>query len=121
MNLKALVLAVSLAGSVISVGAASAHDIDNCSGTSTCLFDYNNWQNKVAGRTHGEGTIEYVGDGANNKMGSWANNSDTYKSCGYDGSNGTGDQQEWNENSHDSDVAPWNNNEVSGWRTKYGC
>lgn len=121
MNLKAIVLSAALAASVLSVGAASAHDIDNCSGTQTCLFNYNSYQDRVAARTHGEDTIKYVGDGANNKMSSWANNSNTYKSCGYDGSNGTGDAQNWDENSHDSDVAPWNSDEVSGWRTKYGC
>ncbi len=121
MNLKALVLSAALVGSVVSVGSATAADIDNCASTSTCMWNSNDYQDKIAGRTHGDSDIKYVGDKANNKMDSWANNSNTYQSCGYDGSNGTGDAQDWEENQHDSNVAPWNSDEVSGWRTKYGC
>lgn len=121
MNTKTLVLAAALVGAVVSGGAASA-DIDNCSGTQTCLWNNNSFQDKLGGRTHGEGTIRNLASENDNKMESWANNSNTYKSCAWDGRNGTGDDDgSWNENSSDDNVAPWNADTMSSWRTKYGC
>lgn len=121
MNVKLLVLAASVVTSSLYGGVVSA-DIDGCSGTSTCLYDNNDYQGKIAARTHGEGAIKNLSASADNKMDSWANNSNTYKTCAWNGQNGTGDHDgSWNENSSDSNVAPWNSDVISSWRTKYGC
>ena len=121
MKAKAVVLALAMGGVMVTGGMATAADIDNCGSIRTCIYNDNNYQSKLASREHGQSEIRYVGDTATNRTSSWANNSGTYQSCGYDGANGTGDQQDWEENQHDDNLAPWNNDEVSSWRTKYGC
>lgn len=85
------------------------------------MWDDNNYQDKIASRTHGEAQIRNVSDAANDKMDSYANNSNTYQTCAWSNSNGTGDRQDWHENEHDDNVSPLNSDEVTSWRTKYGC
>lgn len=121
VNAKLLVIAMGLVGSAVSVGAAAAHDIDNCGVESTCIWDYNNYQNRVGQKSEGDGTFRYVGDAANNKNDSWANNSENYNSCAAQYVAGDGDRQLWAIDGHDPDQAPWNDDEVSSWRTAGGC
>ena len=120
MNTKAIVIAAAMVGATLSGGVAVAN-IDGCAGDDTCLWDDNNYQDKRASRYEGKATITYVGDAANNHMDSFANNSETYQTCAYSGANGTGDRQDWDELEHNPDVSPLNSDEVTSWRTKYGC
>lgn len=100
---------------------ANAKDVDNCAGTSTCMWDDNNFQTKLIERTHGSDAIRNLSDEDEDKMDSYANNSNTYQTCAWSNRNGTGDRQDWAENEQDSNVSPLNSDEVSSWRTKYGC
>jgi Peptidase inhibitor family I36 len=121
MNAKLLVIAATLVASGVTVGAASA-DIDGCTGTQTCLWDDANFQGKLASRTQGEATIKNLSASADNKTEAWANNSNTYKTCAWNGPNGTGDEDgSWHENTSNENLAPWNADVMSSWRTKWGC
>ncbi|UAL30278.1 hypothetical protein K8W59_01650 [Nocardioides rotundus] len=121
VSAKLVVVALTVSGGLISGGSAVAHDIDNCGQEATCIWAYNNYQNRVAQKGEGDGAFRYVGDAANNRNSSWANNSENMNSCGADYLAGDGDRQTWAIDGHDPDQAPWNDNEVSSWRTQYGC
>lgn len=122
MQLKSVVVsAVLITGSTMGGVNAVYADIDNCAGTSTCLWDDNNFQSKLAERTHGSSEIRNLSDADNDKMDSYANNSNVYQTCAWSGRNGTGDRQDWEENENNANVSPLNSDEVSSWRTKFGC
>jgi len=53
-------------------------------------------------------------------MDSWGNRGTT-TGAGYDGSNGTGDCQTWSAGDKDSNVNPWNSDEVSAIRANKDC
>lgn len=121
VNAKLVVVAMGVGFSAFTVNAAAAHDIDNCGVEATCIFDYNNYQNRVGQKSEGDAYFRYVGDAANNKNSSWANNSENHNSCAAQYTAGDGDQQSWPVDGHDPDQAPWNDNEVTSWRTSGGC
>lgn len=119
-------LATVLAASIVSasftfVAAPSVAALSDCATNSTCIWANNNFGGSRQGRSHGQDEIKNVSAALNDAMDSWANRSATYKSCGYGGKNGGGDKQNWSETSNDNDVNPVNSDEVSSWRTKFGC
>lgn len=122
MRLKASFIAAMFVAAPLAAGTtAMAADIGNCSGTQTCIWNDNDYQSKLASKEHGDGTPRNLAPEDEDRMDSWANNSDSYTSCGWSGRNATGDEQTWGRNSHDNNVSPLNSDEVSSWRTKYGC
>lgn len=123
MRLKnVLVAAILVTGGVAGAGVATAADIDNCGHTQTCMWDDNDYQDKIAARSEGSDEIRNLDPNTQeDKMDSYANNSDVYQTCAWSNRNGTGDSQDWEENEHDANVSPLNSDEVSSWRTKFGC
>lgn len=120
MRAKWLVCAVVAVAAITAPGIASG-SLSQCAAGHVCLWGNNDFQWLIADRTAGSGTITNLYGEANNQMDSWANRSSSYAACGYGGANGTGDRQHWGPNSNDNNVAPWNSDEVSSWRTRYGC
>lgn len=121
MRIRSLIAgALVTAAAVAAPGVADAA-LSDCPSGHICLWGNNDYKWKIADRAAGSGTITNLGGDANNEMDSWANRSGTYRGCGYGGANGTGDRQTFNINSSDNNVAPWNSDEVSSWRTRYGC
>jgi hypothetical protein len=115
-----------IAGAFVVVTAILAPAFANgslsqCSSGHVCLWGNNDFQWKIADRVAGSGTITNLTGEANNQMDSWANRSGSYTACGFGGANGTGDRQEWGPNSNDNNVNVFNSDEVSSWRTRYGC
>lgn len=86
-----------------------------------CLWGNNDFKRKIADRAGGSGTIVNLSGDANDEMDSWANRSASYTGCGFGAANGGGDRQTFGRNSNDNNVAPWNSDEISSWRTRYGC
>lgn len=89
------------------------------------MWEHTDWNDNTAGdfvgRDEGKDNWTNLGPGMNDQMSSWANRSATYTSCGAGGFDGAGDRQTWSSLNSDNNVAPWNNDEVSSWRTKFGC
>ncbi|MDT0570620.1 hypothetical protein RM704_24710 [Streptomyces sp. DSM 3412] len=50
-----------------------------------------------------------------------ANRSATHTGCMAEHSNGSGDKQDMHRNDTDDNVAPWNSDEITSWRTRNGC
>lgn len=109
-----------VATAVIAPGLAGGA-LSDCASGRMCLWGNNDFKWKIADRAAGSGTIVNLTGDANNEMDSWANRSGSYIGCGYGAANGTGDRQQWGPNSNDDNVAPWNSDEVSSWRTRHGC
>ena len=121
MRLKIALISLAVAAVPFAAVPAMSADIDGCASNKTCLWDDNNYQDKLSEHVEGYEFKINLSAANEDRMDSWANNSNTYKSCGYSGQNMTGDTQSWNENSHDDNVSPLNSDEVSSYRTKYGC
>lgn len=121
VKLATLLGAVILAGTGIVAAMPAQADLDHCQDAETCIWEHNGYQGNREDKAHGQGTIVAVPAVLNNRMDSWANRSAVYGSCGWNNSNGTGDAQEWDATRNDNDVSDVNADEVSSWRTRYGC
>lgn len=121
MNLSTVLAATIVGASATFIAAPSVAALSDCGTNKTCIWVNNEFSGSRQDRAHGEGTIKNVNSTLNNRMDSWANRSATYVSCGWDGTNGTADDQTWGVTSNDNDVSPLSSDEVSSWRTRYGC
>jgi len=109
-----------LAVTAFAVPGLARAALTDCASAQMCLWGNNDFNWKIADRSGGSGTITILSGSANNQMDSWANRSG-YVGCMYGASNGTGGRQTMGANSNDNNVAPWNSDEVSSLRTRYGC
>jgi len=111
---------LATAGFVVSVAPASA-SLDQCNYGHMCMWGNNDYKwllkERIAGLT---GIVDLTGE-INDEMDSWANVSSEYAGCMFEHHNGGGDKQFMARVSKDSNVAPWNSDEVSSWRTINGC
>lgn len=69
----------------------------------------------------GSDHIQNLSGDSDDEMDSWANRTSVYDGCMYGGFDGGGDKQDMPRNDDDDNVAPWNSDEVSSWRTEGGC
>jgi len=121
MRIRYLLAGAFVVATAISAPGFAGGALSDCSSGHMCLWGNNDFQWMIADRAAGSGTIVNLTGEANDQMDSWANRSASYNGCGYGGANGTGDEQGFAANSNDNNVAPWNSDEVSSWRTRYGC
>lgn len=121
MKVSHLIAGAMLAATGVAVAAPATAALSDCTNSKTCLWANNDFGGTRADRNGGEGSITNVPSSINNQMDSWANRSGSYTSCGWDGANGTADDQTWGRVSNDNNVSPLSSDEVSSWRTKYGC
>lgn len=121
MRLKTAVATGMLvgAGFLAGIGSASAH-LSDCNNNYMCMWGNNDFNWMLGERFHGNG-IANLPSWANDQMDSWANKSSTYTGCMYQHSNAGGDRQTMGRASNDNNVAYWNSDEVSSWRTQHGC
>lgn len=101
----------------VPAGAA----FSQCNLDHMCMWGNNDFLWLIGERQHGNDVITNLTGERNDEMDSWANRSITLAGCMYQHSNGGGDQQLMAKGSSDSNVAPWNSDEVTSWRTKFGC
>lgn len=121
MRIKLLLVGAMIAATAALAPAFASGALSDCNSGNMCLWGNNDYQWMIAERAAGSGTITNLTGDADNQMDSWANRSASYNGCGYGGANGTGDTQQFNANSSDPNVAFFNSDEVSSWRTRYGC
>ena len=115
----ALISGILLTAGMIVPSVASAA-LSDCDEDAMCLWGNNDYEYMLQQRAAGNG-LKNLSDADNNRMDSWANQSGDYVGCMYSGKNGTGDKQTMGKNKHDANVAPWNSDQVSSWRTAGGC
>lgn len=113
--------AIIIAAAALTVPGVANGALSACPSGHICLWGNNDFQWKIADRTAGDATITNLRGDANNQMDSWANRSANHTGCGFGAANATGDRQTFGKNKSDDNVAPWNSDEVSSWRTRYGC
>lgn len=121
MRLASALSIAMMAASVAVAWAPAEAALSDCTNSRTCIWADVDFENDRASIGQGIGTFTYVGDTLNNRMDSWANKSITYTSCGADYANGGGDKQVWPPGNQDPEVAPWNGDEVSSFRSQGGC
>lgn len=117
LALTVVALATSLGTRAIQPAGASLSD---CGSGRMCLWGNNDFKWKIGDRAAGGGVTNLTGD-ANDEMDSWANRSASWTGCMYDDPNGSGSTDTMGKNSNDNNVAPWNSDDKSSWRTRYGC
>lgn len=116
---KFLVVAAVATAGLVPAAAAQA-DRGPCPANRSCLYGNNDFVFLIAGpRAPNYGILNLAGE-ANDQMDSWINNSGT-ASRGYAHSGGSGDCQSFHAEDDDTNVASWNSDEVSSWRTDGGC
>jgi hypothetical protein len=109
---------VALTGIGVSGGAQAA--FSDCNAGRSCLWGNNDFIWLIGERAPGGGLQSFTGQDRNNQMDSWGNRTAT-NSAGYDGANGTGGCQTFAYGERDDNVAFYNSDEVSSWRTNGGC
>lgn len=119
--LKRVAVAIILAGPVLATAGPSSAALSDCTGTNMCMWGSNNFTFIIGQRQAGYSTIVNLSGDANNQMDSWANKSSVYTGCMYDGINGGPGTQTMSKVSSDANVAPWNSDDVSSWKTAGGC
>lgn len=118
---KAMMLSAAFAGGAIIAPVAANAALSDCNTARMCMWANNDFKFEIGDRSAGSSTITNLSGDNNNEMDSWANKSSLYEGCMYGGANGTGDRQGMGVNSTDSNVGFANSDEVSSWRTRYGC
>lgn len=113
------IFAISGAATLASSGAANAA-FDDCASNRVCLWGNDNYVWLLTARGPGYGLLALPNDDRNNQMNSWGNRTTT-NARGYDSSTGTGDCQTFSRGGKDSNVAVWNDDEVSSTATNGGC
>lgn len=116
---KVLLIVLALMGTVLGTAHIAQAAYSDCNSGNVCMWGNNDFQWLIGERAGGSGRVNLSGD-ANNQMDSWANRSGYY-AAGYGFYDGQGDCQTFSPYSYDSNVAPFNSDEVSSWRTNYGC
>jgi hypothetical protein len=107
-----------IAGAAVTVPGVANSSIGQCPVGEMCLWGNNDYKWLIAHRDAGSmGTVVNLRGDANNEMDSWANRSSYYDVCGYGAANGGGDRQAWATLRDDNNVAPWNSDEVSSWKS----
>jgi hypothetical protein len=116
---KSVVAIASLAcaGALASAGAQAS--FSQCNANRSCLWGNNDFVFLIGERPPGGGLVNLTGD-ANNEMDSWGNRTTT-NSSGYGSAGGSGDCQTFGAGQRDNNVAFFNSDEVSSWRTNAGC
>lgn len=121
MRIKWFVAASIIAAAGVAAPGVANAALSECPSDHMCLWGNNDFMWKIADRSAGSDTVVNLSGDANNQMDSWANRSASYTGCGFGGSNGTGDRQTFGRNSNDNNVANFNSDEISSWRTANGC
>lgn len=113
------VAAIVLGTSLLAAQGAAEVSFDQCDSGRVCGWGNNDYRWLIIERNSGLGIANQSGD-ASDELDSWANRS-TRDARGYDDWNGRGDCQTFRSGSSDSNVAPWNSDEVSSTATNGGC
>lgn len=116
---KVLLIGLFLVGTSFGTVHIAQADFSDCSSGRVCMWGNNNFQWLIGSRSPGYGVVNLYGD-SNNQMDSWANRTST-NAAGYDGYDGYATCQTFWRGGNDDNVAPWNSDEVSSWRTNRGC
>jgi len=120
MRVKKFVLGGMIAAAaLVSPGMATA-SLSQCDTGNLCMWGNNDYDWLIGERAGNGGTVNLPSD-VNDEMDSWANTSSTYSGCMYGDANGGGDKQTMRRVSRDNNVASWNSDEVSSWKTNGSC
>jgi hypothetical protein len=114
----AIITVLALTGLVAIAGAQAS--FSECNSGHVCMWGNNDFQWLIAERDEGNGLVNLSGE-RDNQMDSWANRGAYHNASGFGGQNGTGDCQTFAKGKSDNNVAFWNSDEVSSWRTNVGC
>lgn len=115
-----MIIATSAGAAIVAPVAANEALSDSASGR-MCMGGNPSYVWMIGNRGAGSSTLINLTSDNNNKMHSWANKSGIHEGCMFGGTNGTGNRQEMAFNSSEGLVNAFNGDEVSSWRTRYGC
>lgn len=125
MNMK-LNAFTALAGIVGSIGLVTASQsiasaADGCDSNRVCIFDDNDFKNRLGQRPAGEGRKD-MSSTLNDRMDSWKNRTSTNAAWYYNFIDENSDNcRNMNKNSSDDNINVFNSDELSSWRTNRGC
>lgn len=119
MRPKVLLIALVLVGTALGAAHTTQAAYSDCGGNRVCLWGNNDFRWLIGQRSPGYGWLNLSGD-RDDEMDSWANRTGT-TSAAYSNYDGHGECQVLWRYSSDDNVAPWNSDQVSSWRTNGGC
>lgn len=122
MRVKTALAATMIVGaSLFTTGGVANAALSDCNSDHMCMWGNNDFRWMIGERNHGSNTWSSVTGDRNDEMDSWANRSARHTGCMAQHTNGSGDRQTMHTNDDDGNVAPWNSDEISSWRTTNGC
>lgn len=114
---KAVVGAFVLVG--IGFASPAQASFSECDADRVCMWGNNDYHWLIGERGPGGGLVNLSGD-KNNEMDSWGNRT-ARNAAGYGSTGGSGDCQTFKAGERDNNVASWNSDEISSWKTNGGC
>lgn len=119
MRFKKLGVLTILVLTGIGVSTSAQASFSECDANRVCMWGNNDFLWLIGERAPNGGLVALTGD-ANDQMDSWGNRT-VVNAAGHEHSNGTGDCQTFQAGQSDNNVAFFNSDEVSSWRTNHGC
>lgn len=119
--LMTVAIGASSGAAVLVAAPGVALAADGCSSNRVCIFDSNNYKNRLGQRSAGEGRVNVSGDN-NDRTDSWINDTSTRSAWYYNFT--------YENDSNCNSMAPHASNpnlgvypsdELSSWRTNRGC
>lgn len=121
MRLKSGLACAMITLSAVGVTANANADLRQCNSGNACMWGNNDYHWLIAERPGGQGRyINFGRQERNDEMDSWANKSGFY-GCWYEDANGRGGRNRMDARDRDNNMAPWDSDEASSWRTRFGC
>lgn len=105
---------------MLTIGGTASAAFSDCADGRMCMWGNNDFVWKIGDRAADQPIANLSGD-ADNQMDSWANRNGMFVGCMWSGYDGLGDPQRMASDSNDNNVSPLNSDQVSSWRTRYGC
>lgn len=120
-RIRPALLAFTLAATgVLGFTSTAEAAFSDCDPGKVCLWGNNDFLWLLEERTAGSTTIVNLNGESNNETDSWANRG-TQTGAGFDNAGGSGDCINFTAGQSDNNLAFWNSDEVSAWRTKNAC
>jgi hypothetical protein len=103
----------------IGLSSPAQASFEECDANMVCMWGNNDFVWLIGERGPGGGVVN-LDSLVNDQMDSWGNRS-TSNAAGYADANGSGDCQTFVAGQRDANVAPWNSDEITSWKTNGGC
>lgn len=120
-SLAAVIAGVALTFSAFAAAPPARAALSECPSSYLCLFGNNCFNWKIASLPHGQSAWRNLSGDYNDEMDSWANRSAVHDGCAAVNANSGGTRLALGRGASDGNVAPWNSDVISSYKSYNRC